>query len=469
MSRASRALTVDQVRERLSAPDLPETLVLLGFAEQDAQDTLALIHRTRTDEAALGRIAELTEAIIDRIGDLLGEATGPVWERDGEWAGEGKLAICTLLVTVPEARAYHRGRGISDAISWRSLSDFGQQIAVHRLTFGEFGVHTHDWLLNAWTGRLYWLGRLQFTIEKADGGFLASVHIPRTGSFAPELVDASLTRVPGFFSQHFPELQLLGLHCASWLLDPQLAEVLPPTSTIAAFGRRWQLTDELRPGDPDVMFFVFSRRGTRRDGSDIDLDSLPEDTSLQRAVLSKLRSGGHWHCRVGHLPLPDGGAHPGVDLTSAGGTDPEGLVRVFHEVYNVPVRADAPHADGDRIPMRMALIAEEFAELVGAVYGATAQEVMEEAYARAAVLDDASRDVVETADAIGDLVYVLYGMALECGIPLAEVLAEIQSSNLSKLEADGQPILREDGKVLKGPGYRRPDVAGILGVHGWDG
>ena len=461
----TRALTADQVRERLSAPDLPETLVLLGFAEQDAQDTLSLVARTRTDDAALTRIAELTGAVIARIGDLLGDLPGPVWARDGDWAGEGTLAICTLLVTVPEARAYHRGRGISDAISWRSLSDLGQQIAVHRLTFGEFGVHTHDWLLNAWTGRLYWLGRLQYTIEKADGGFLASVHIPRAGSFAPELVDASLTRVRDFFARHFPELHLLGLHCASWLLDPQLAQVLPETSTIAHFGRRWQLTDELRPGDADVLFFVFSRRGTRRDGSDIDLDSLPQDTSLQRAVLSTLRSGGHWHARVGHLPLPDGAAHPTADLTSAGGSDPEGLVRVFHEVYSVPVHTGAPSADGARIPMRMALIAEELAELVGAVYGSPAQKVMERAYGRAADLDDGTRDVVETADAIGDLVYVLYGMALECGIPLAEVLAEIQSSNLSKLGGDGRPILRADGKVLKGPGYHRPDVAGVLRRH----
>lgn len=144
-------------------------------------------------------------------------------------------------------------------------------------------------------------------------------------------------------------------------------------------------------------------------------------------------------------------------------------MRVFHEVYRVPVRTEPPHADGDRIPMRMALIAEELAELVGAVYGSPAQKVMERAYSRAADLDDGSRDVVETADAIGDLVYVLYGMALECGIPLADVLAEIQASNLSKLGSDGKPILRAYGKVLKGPGYHRPDVAGVLRDHGWDG
>lgn len=464
----TRALTIDQVRTRLSATDLPETLVLLGLAEQDARDLLALVSRTLTDPPTLSRVAELSGAVRARIGSLMPDPE-PVWQRDGEWAGEPGVALCTLLATVPDIRSYHQGRGIPDAISWRSLADLGQQVAVHRLTYGEFGVHTHDWLLNAWTGRLYWLGRLQYTIEHIDDGVFASAHIPRAGSFDPALVDASLARVGPFFARHFPELRLRGVHCASWLLDPQLADVLPPGSNIAAFGRRWQLTGEVRPGDADVLFFVFSRRGRHRDGSDIAIDSLPQNTSLQRAVADHLRAGGHWHCRVGYLPLPDGGAHRGGALTSARGSDPEALVRVFHDVFYVPVRDQPPSVSGDRVAMRMALIAEEAAELVGAVYGKSAEAVMTEAYARAVAADDHTRDVVATADALGDLVYVLYGMALECGIPLAEVLAEIQDANLSKLDVDGSPLLREDGKVLKGPHYRRPDVARVLRAHGWGG
>lgn len=74
-------------------------------------------------------------------------------------------------------------------------------------------------------------------------------------------------------------------------------------------------------------------------------------------------------------------------------------------------------------------------------------------------------NMVEAADALADLIYVIYGMALEMGIDLAKVLAEVQRSNMSKLGEDGKPIYREDGKVLKGPGYFRPDVAGVLGLQ----
>ena len=112
--------------------------------------------------------------------------------------------------------------------------------------------------------------------------------------------------------------------------------------------------------------------------------------------------------------------------------------------------------------MRMSLIAEEFAELVGAVYGQAARTEVESGYRRAVVADDGARDTVEAADALADLIYVIYGMALETGIDLAAVLAEVQRSNMSKLGADGKPIYREDGKVLKGPGYFAPDVAEVL-------
>lgn len=153
-------------------------------------------------------------------------------------------------------------------------------------------------------------------------------------------------------------------------------------------------------------------------------------------------------------------AHDGVGERE--GDDPEALVRRFHHVYGLPIRTDGPSLDRESLNMRMSLIAEEFAELTGAVYGRAAREEIEAACARARAADDGSRDVVETADALADLVYVIYGMALETGIDLAAVLAEVQRSNMSKLGEDGRPIYREDGKVLKGPGYFPPDVARVL-------
>lgn len=66
------------------------------------------------------------------------------------------------------------------------------------------------------------------------------------------------------------------------------------------------------------------------------------------------------------------------------------------------------------------------------------------------------------ADALADMVYVVHGTALAYGIPLDEVLAEVHRSNMSKLGLDGRPILRADGKAVKGPGFAAADVAAVI-------
>lgn len=145
------------------------------------------------------------------------------------------------------------------------------------------------------------------------------------------------------------------------------------------------------------------------------------------------------------------------------GDRPADLVAEFHRVYGMPDRVDEgarADLDFERLNMRMSLIKEEVTELVEAVYGRDASNAL--AQTLAALPDDLNRDVVETADALADLIYVIYGMALEVGIDLDQVLAEVHSSNLSKLMPDGSVKRREDGKILKGPNFREPRIAAVL-------
>lgn len=75
-----------------------------------------------------------------------------------------------------------------------------------------------------------------------------------------------------------------------------------------------------------------------------------------------------------------------------------------------------------------------------------------------------SDDLVEVADALGDMLYILCGTIIEHGLQhkIEEVFDEIQRSNMSKLGADGEPVYRQDGKVMKGPLYFKPDIKAIL-------
>ncbi len=119
-------------------------------------------------------------------------------------------------------------------------------------------------------------------------------------------------------------------------------------------------------------------------------------------------------------------------------------VEQFHRSFGLGV-AQAPRADLGmaKNDLRFRLMEEENREYLEAA---------------------SKNDLVEVADALGDMLYILCGTILEHGLQskIDEVFVEIQKSNMSKLGADGRPIYREDGKVLKGPGYFRPDIARIL-------
>ena len=119
-------------------------------------------------------------------------------------------------------------------------------------------------------------------------------------------------------------------------------------------------------------------------------------------------------------------------------------VKEFHKAFKLDY-LDEPKADlgTDKNKLRFNLMKEE-----------------NEEYFEAAN----NNDIVEVADALGDMLYILCGTIIEHGMEhkIDEIFREIQNSNMSKLGADGIPIYREDGKVLKGPNYFKPDIEGIL-------
>ena len=72
------------------------------------------------------------------------------------------------------------------------------------------------------------------------------------------------------------------------------------------------------------------------------------------------------------------------------------------------------------------------------------------------------KDIVEVADALTDLLYVVYGAGHSFGINLDKCFSEVQRSNMSKLNKDGKPIYNENGKVMKGPNYSKPNLKQFL-------
>lgn len=152
-------------------------------------------------------------------------------------------------------------------------------------------------------------------------------------------------------------------------------------------------------------------------------------------------------------------------------------VREFYEKYQQEqfladdgAVASLEDMGDDRVDLRMKLIAEEFFELIAAVYNDQAAYELESTWNNLfsdGVMDERRNDVVAAADATGDLRYVIEGFDLEAGIPAEKVFDEIHSSNLSKLGKDGFPIisdgtLKPKGKILKGEDFFEPDLKAVI-------
>lgn len=288
----------------LQSPELPAWLDRLGLRTEDRADVEAALSQVRQDPAALAVVDRLAGALRAAVGRFPGEPDRDLWPgygADPDPYGVGVLPLLALVVTAPDVVAFHRSRGVPDEVSAQTLTELGQQTWVHRQTYGSFGLHTCWWVPVAWSGSLYWLGRLQFNLELLPTGWVCSTHIPQSGPLDPAAVDDSFARAAAFFPRHFPDRPVTDFWCHSWLLDPELAAALDPTSNMARFQQRWHLYGGPMPGDEDALFFTFARRG------EVDLDALPQRTSLQRAIVQRMRAGEHWSVWAGRISFRQAG------------------------------------------------------------------------------------------------------------------------------------------------------------------
>jgi len=116
-------------------------------------------------------------------------------------------------------------------------------------------------------------------------------------------------------------------------------------------------------------------------------------------------------------------------------------VKQFMQTFGQEVKTKASFSDEKTNQLRFDLISEELEELKNAME---------------------SKDLLEVADALTDILYVTYGAGHAFGIDLDKCFDEVQNSNMSKLGKNGKPIYSESGKVMKGPDYFKPDLSKFL-------
>ena len=112
-------------------------------------------------------------------------------------------------------------------------------------------------------------------------------------------------------------------------------------------------------------------------------------------------------------------------------------VKKFMETFGQEVKNKAEFPNEKIQSLRVSLIEEELSELKEAIK---------------------NKDIKEVADALTDILYVTYGAGHAFGVDLDQCFDEVQKSNMSKLDENGKPIFNEQGKVLKGPNYFKPNL-----------
>ncbi len=114
-------------------------------------------------------------------------------------------------------------------------------------------------------------------------------------------------------------------------------------------------------------------------------------------------------------------------------------VAEFHQAFDIPILDSPQIPNGARVKLRARLIGEESQEVIEALESGNLQHIAKE---------------------LADLLIVLHGTVLEFGLQnvMDQVITEVHRSNMSKLGTDSKPVLREDGKVIKGPHYREADL-----------
>ena len=308
-----------------ASPRLPGTDELARLAgpldlERVDRDALAAT-RPEGDEALMWLLERCHGLLVSELGTLRPLVRWPALP--AALGARGRYFYAwVFLAAVPAIRSWHAARGVSDDVSWATLADLGEQLRIHRWMFATGGLHTQFWLTIHFRGILFRLGRLQFNrsrilpgtfmgplfwyddaaLARLGAGFqpgdhTLGVHIPAGAPLDAAACDESLRAARSFFDTRFPDERARIAICTSWLLDDQLAEHLGAGSNIVRFQRRFEIVPGALDTDGDIVRFVFGRTPVP------DLDTLPRRTTLERAIVAHLRSGGHWRTRTGWVEL----------------------------------------------------------------------------------------------------------------------------------------------------------------------
>lgn len=194
-----------------------------------------------------------------------------------------KILSC-MLEGAAHAYDFYKYKEISDEIFIATMKCFTRFIDECYKRTGQYAFDREWWTARQVGCHLFRLGELEYELKQIDGKYVIYIHIPSDADFSKTSCDKSLNMSYEFFSKHFHEYKSCEYRCHSWLLAPELKNMLSSGSNIISFQSRFNIIDN---GEPDTEFimWLYNTKST-------DYTTFAEKTSLQREMKKYLLSGG---------------------------------------------------------------------------------------------------------------------------------------------------------------------------------
>ncbi len=177
---------------------------------------------------------------------------------------------------------------IKDEIFIDTFKFISSALEVHKNLHGKYGFPHTNWVGRELSCLLFRLGELEYEMFKLDEKPAISIHIPRNANLSDTALDLTFSYAKEFFSKYFPKYSNVPYFCESWLMSPNLKYVLPETSKILGFQKRFELKEFVEDGI-GYKFFIFHNL-------DLKPEEFTENTSLERNIKKYVLSGG----KIGH-------------------------------------------------------------------------------------------------------------------------------------------------------------------------
>ena len=309
---------LDRVRD-VSGVQMKAALEDVGLRGDVIREVTATWDAFRLDESWISLLAAVVEMIEHQRGNA--DAPIPIWSDLNDSGPCGRLFyFYVFALCASDTRSFLEHDGVPGDVIDATLQIFRRHVDIHRRLHESNGVDAGWWTLLVLRGELLQCGSLQYhrvtlgvgtlspfpwydeeAIAALGVGFRVGdpsvgIHIPDRADLSSASVDDSLDQARRVLSDVWPEPDRRLLTCQTWMLDDRLDGLLAPKSNIVEFQRRFTLLPHWYEDDDDVLQFVFRT-------VDTSLDSLPQRTSLERAVVQVLRAGEHWRNRSGWLPF----------------------------------------------------------------------------------------------------------------------------------------------------------------------